>query len=85
MPSGTDTVKPLHIDDTWIIRDARPNNAATGETLSTIGRQVDGADVLMLHQPDGEPIVILSGAFWRRVLATVSVASGEPVPTMAGR
>lgn len=70
-------LQPLHLEETWTVRDAAPNGRAAEQMFAILGRHVEGVDVLSLNRPDGDPIIVLPWCFWKRVLLTVVSASGE--------
>jgi hypothetical protein len=79
MPAGT-AIEPLHFNESWFVKDARPKNAVCEAAFDAICREAEGADLVFLHSIGDEPFALLSPVMWRRVLATVCVSSGEPVP-----
>jgi hypothetical protein len=73
-------VAPLSLNDIWSIREATIVGKSTEAVFAPFARHTDLADFVFVHGAGAEPVIMLSSHIWKRVLATVAVASGEPAP-----
>lgn len=76
-------VLPLTLADEWAVREVTILGRNTEAVFAPFADHTAAADFVIVHRLSGEPIVMLSHATWKRVLATVAMASGEPVPVEA--
>jgi len=79
---AAERVVPLHKSENWKYREA----TLLGDTANIIEpfvRNCEGTDFLLVHREHGDPVVMLSNASWRRVLASIAVARGEKYPGIA--
>jgi hypothetical protein len=73
-------VAPLSLNGTWSVREATILGKSTEAMFAGFADHTEAADFVIVHRLSGEAVVMLSHETWKRVLATVAVASGEPVP-----
>ena len=78
-------IVPLSLSDEWSIREATILGENTEAMFVGFADHTVAADFVIVHRQSGASVVMLSQHTWKRVLATVAVASGEPVPTDKSR
>ena len=72
---------PLHIDETWSIREATLLGAEAAAVLAPVAKHTELADC----GEGADKVVLVGWPFWLRLLATVAQANHYQLPDKAAR
>jgi len=77
---------PLHIDETWSIREATLLGAEAAAVFEPFApRHADLADCAIVHRNGADKVVMVGWPFWLRLLATIAQANHYQLPDKAAR